>query len=296
MNHYLNDTYSYIGPTDYNYQQIDYTDGDLAIINHLTYTPHMHSTQSNKVFIAICHQGQLTFDMDGTEFVLGRNQVFIGHPNAIYDHFQMSRDLECQLFCLSESLLLEMLYPNQGIWNRTLYLKKHHYIHLTEQEAALQDHMNVLLMYNLERKDQIFCKEIIHSLVQSMVYELCRSLAQNSQEESSKETNQRIILFDHFISILSKSEVKKHPLSYYSDQLNVTSRYLTMVCRVVSGKTAYEWICEYVENDVRYHLLHTNMSIKEIATKLGFCNLSFFGKYVRENFGQSPSDFRKQSQ
>ena len=28
--------------------------------------------------------------------------------------------------------------------------------------------------------------------------------------------------------------------------------------------------------------------------KLGFCNLSFFGKYVRENFGVSPSEYRKQ--
>ena len=35
------------------------------------------------------------------------------------------------------------------------------------------------------------------------------------------------------------------------------------------------------------------LAIKEIAVKLGFCNLSFFGKYVRENLGKSPSEFRR---
>ena len=293
MNRKVNGKYSYIGPTEYNYQRLDYTDGDLAIINHLSYTARMHSSQINMVFLGICHQGIFRFEMDGEDFCIGKNDVFIGHPNAIYDNFRMTQDLDCQLFCLSEPLLLEMLYPNQGIWNRTLYLKKYHLVHLSEQEAMQMDHMNALLKYNLEQKNQLFCKEIIHSLVQAMVYELCRSLSIDTEKETNKETNQRKILFDHFISILVRSEVKKHPLSYYADQLCVSPRYLTMVCREISNKTAYEWICEYVQNDVRYHLLHTNMSIKEIAMKLGFCNLSFFGKYVRENFGASPSDFRK---
>ena len=139
----------------------------------------------------------------------------------------------------------------------------------------------------------MFQKEIIHAIVQSAILELCQALVTDAHNENSKETNQKKILFDRFISLLSTSEIKKHPLSYYADILCVSSRYLTMVCREVSGKTAYDWIREYVQNDVRYYLLHTNLTIKEISIRLGFCNLSFFGKYVRENFGKSPSDFRR---
>ena len=93
---------------------------------------------------------------------------------------------------------------------------------------------------------------------------------------------------------MTSCDIKKQPLSFYADKLCVSTRYLTMVCREVSGRTAYDWICDYVQNDVRFYLLHTNLSIKEIAVKLGFCNLSFFGKYVRENLGKSPSEFRRQ--
>ena len=289
MNRNLNDMKSNVGLT----QRLDYTDGELAIINQLTFTPRMHSTLIDMVFIAICSNGSLSFEMNGFEVTIEKDDVFIGSPNVIYRHFEMSTDLSCRLFYISQGLLLEMLYPNQSIWNKTLYLKKHLTFHLSPVDVNLREHMNALLTYNLENKSEIFQKEIIRSLVQSMVYVICRALHNEVEVKPTNETNQKMILFDRFITLLAQSEIKKHPLNYYSDILCVSSRYLTTICREISNKTAYDWIKEYVQNDVRYYLLHTNLTIKEISLKLGFCNLSFFGKYVRENFGQSPSDFRR---
>ena len=294
MNDNLKINKPYVGLTDHNYQELDYTDGELSIINHLTLSSRMHATQLDKVFIAICSQGEFRFEMDGTDYAITKDEVFVGYPNAIYNHFEATHDLRCRLIVLTKSLLQEMLYPNQSIWNRTLFLKKHYIIHLSEQEVAMQNCMNTVLTYNLGSNKTTFRKEIIHSLVQCVIYELCRTLSTMVQTDNSHETNQRKILFDRFISYLSANDIKKQPLSYYADKLCVSTRYLTMVCREVSGRTAYDWICDYVQNDVRFYLLHTNLSIKEIAVKLGFCNLSFFGKYVRENLGKSPSEFRRQ--
>ena len=278
----------YVGLTDYNYQEPDYSDGELTIINHLTISSRMHATQVDKVFVGICSQGEFRFEMDGTDYTITKDEVFVGYPNAIYNHFEATYDARCRLISMSKSLLQEMLYPNQSIWNKTLFLKKHYIIH------PMQNCMNTVLTHNLSSNKTTFRKEIIHSLVQCIIYELCRTLSTFVQSESNQETNQRKILFDRFVSYLTSCEIKKQPLSFYADKLCVSTRYLTMVCREVSGRTAYEWIRDYVENDVRFYLLHTNLSIKEIAVKLGFCNLSFFGKYVRENLGKSPSEFRRQ--
>ena len=293
MNENLNINKPYVGLTDYNHQELDYTDGELAIINNLTFSSRMHATQIDMVFVVICSQGEFRFEMDGSEYMISKDDVFVGYPNAIYNHFETTPDLRCRLLCLTKSLLQEMLYPNQGIWNKTLFLKKHYIFHLSDQEVIMQNCMNTVLVYNLKSNKTTFRKEIIHSLVQCIIFELCRTLSTFIQTENTQETNQRKILFDRFISYLSASDVKKKPLSEYADKLCVSTRYLTMVCREVSGRTAYEWICDYVQNDVRFYLLHTNLSIKEIAVKLGFCNLSFFGKYVRENLGKSPSEFRR---
>lgn len=294
MNDNPNINKPYVGLTDHNYQDLDYTDGELAIINHLTFGSRMHATQIDMVFVVFCSQGELRFEMDGSDYMIAKDDVFIGYPNAIYNHFEASPDLRCRLLCLTKSLMQEILYPNQGIWNKTLFLKKHYIFRLSDKEVIMQNCMNTVLVYNLKSNKTTFRKEIIHSLVQCVIFELCRTLSTFVQTENTQETNQRKILFDRFISFLSAREVKKQPLSFYADKLCVSTRYLTMVCREVSGRTAYDWICDYVQNDVRFYLLHTNLSIKEIAVKLGFCNLSFFGKYVRENLGKSPSEFRRQ--
>ncbi len=284
----------YIGLTDYNHQEPDYSDGELAIINQLMFSSRMHATQIDMVFIVFCCQGELKFEMDGSEYTISKDDVFVGYPNAMYNHFEASYDLKCRLLCLTKSLLQEMLYPKQGIWNRTLFLKKHYIIHLSEQEVIMQNCMNTVLAHNLKSNKTTFRKEILHSLVRCIIFELCRTLSTLVQSENTLETNQKKILFDRFISYMTSCEIKKQPLSFYADKLCVSTRYLTMVCREISGRTAYDWIRDYVQNDVRFYLLHTNLSIKEIAVKLGFCNLSFFGKYVRENLGKSPSDFRRQ--
>lgn len=294
MNDNPNINKPYVGLTDHNYQDLDYSDGELAIINHLTFGSRMHATQIDMVFVVFCSQGELRFEMDGSDYMIAKDDVFVGYPNAIYNHFEASPDLRCRLLCLTKSLMQEILYPNQGIWNKTLFLKKHYIFRLSDQEVIMQNCMNTVLVYNLKSNKTTFRKEIIHSLVQCIIFELCRTLSTFVQTENTQETNQRKILFDRFISFLSAREVKKQPLSFYADKLCVSTRYLTMVCREVSGRTAYDWICDYVQNDVRFYLLHTNLSIKEIAVKLGFCNLSFFGKYVRENLGKSPSEFRRQ--
>ena len=294
MNDNPNINKPYVGLTDHNYQDLDYSDGELAIINHLTFGSRMHATQIDMVFVVFCSQGELRFEMDGSDYMIAKDDVFVGYPNAIYNHFEASPDLRCRLLCLTKSLMQEILYPNQGIWNKTLFLKKHYIFRLSDKEVIMQNYMNTVLVYNLKSNKTTFRKEIIHSLVQCVIFELCRTLSTFVQTENTQETNQRKILFDRFISFLSAREVKKQPLSFYADKLCVSTRYLTMVCREVSGRTAYDWICDYVQNDVRFYLLHTNLSIKEIAVKLGFCNLSFFGKYVRENLGKSPSEFRRQ--
>ena len=110
----------------------DYTDGELAIINHLTFSSRMHATHVDMVFIVFCSQGELKFEMDGSEYAISKDDVFVGYPNAIYNHFETTQDLKCRLLCLTKSLLQEMLYPNQSIWNKTLFLKKHYIFHLSD--------------------------------------------------------------------------------------------------------------------------------------------------------------------
>lgn len=60
-----------------------------------------------------------------------------------------------------------------------------------------------------------------------------------------------------------------------------------------SGKTALAWIHEYTLDAISQALRFSDRSIKEIAVDFGFTNLSTFGKFVKDNLGDSPRAFRR---
>ena len=73
----------------------------------------------------------------------------------------------------------------------------------------------------------------------------------------------------------------------------VSPKYLTNVCRKHSDYTASELIALSVVSRIKYLLLYSDLSIKEVANEMGFDNLSFFGKYVKKHLGLSPNHYRK---
>ena len=88
--------------------------------------------------------------------------------------------------------------------------------------------------------------------------------------------------------LLTHETVKRRSVAYYAGRLCVTPKYLATICQRESGKSPREWIREYTLVDIAYYLKKTTLTIKEIADRLEFPNLSFFGRYVREHLGVSP--------
>ncbi|MDE6336532.1 MAG: helix-turn-helix domain-containing protein [Muribaculaceae bacterium] len=76
---------------------------------------------------------------------------------------------------------------------------------------------------------------------------------------------------------------------------NLTQILGSEVCKSISGKTAPEWIKEYIMNDARRYILGTDFSIKEIAMQLGFSNFAFFCRTIKKYFGKTPLELRNQN-
>lgn len=108
----------------------------------------------------------------------------------------------------------------------------------------------------------------------------------------SPQSSQPSDIFTKFLDMLQNAEAKHHTVEYFASQLCITPKYLTLVCKQKSGKTALEWITEYTLSDIKYYLKSTSLSMKEIADRTGFPNTSFFGTYVRRHFGMTPMQYR----
>jgi AraC family transcriptional activator of pobA len=87
---------------------------------------------------------------------------------------------------------------------------------------------------------------------------------------------------------------KQHePVSFYADQLHVTPKQLNEVCRQALSKTTTELIQERVILEARRLLLHSDLTITQIASELGYFDNSYFTRFFKKNTGQTPEQFRQ---
>ena len=81
-------------------------------------------------------------------------------------------------------------------------------------------------------------------------------------------------------------------VAFYAQCLSLTPRYLTTTIKKTSGKNALQWIEEYVILEIQILLRHSDMTIKQIAYEMNFCDQSFLGKYLKRITGMSPEQYR----
>ena len=78
-----------------------------------------------------------------------------------------------------------------------------------------------------------------------------------------------------------------------SDRLHVSAGHLSAVVKHTSGKSAGDWIDDYVVGEARAMLKGTSLTIQQISQELGFPSQSFFGKYFKRETGMSPKTYRE---
>ena len=107
----------------------------------------------------------------------------------------------------------------------------------------------------------------------------------------SKRAN---VIFDEFKHLLLLYFRAERSVSFYADKLFITPKYLSTVVKEISGISPKEWISNITLQEIKYKLLYSSISVKEIAYSLNFPNCSFFGKYFKTHIGISPTRYRAQ--
>ena len=111
---------------------------------------------------------------------------------------------------------------------------------------------------------------------------------------ADKITFQQHQLMEEFMAMLERGDFRQNrDIGYYADKLCVTSKYLSEVCKKVSGLPAAFWITRYTSLDLSRMLRDRSLSFTDISDMFGFSSLSHFSRYVQTNLGAKPSDFRE---
>lgn len=283
--------------------QIGYSDNEIVVVDSIQQFTQISSAHVGMNTIVICTSGKAQAQMNGIQMELHRNQIAIIPQNVTVTDVMVSPDFDVKGMFLTNRILRSFLNEKISVWNDMMYIHRQHIVTMDEDEILFYTHFYDMLTLAIEKgKENPYHTEIIQALLRSAILGLCGTmkwmlLADNSPLGSAAWQRQELSSgkshFQRFLDLLHSTEVKHRTVEAYANDLYISPKYLTTICKKNSGKTANEWITEHVLEDIRYYLKQTDLSMKQICDQLGFPNPSFFGKYVKDHFGMTPMEFRK---
>lgn len=273
-------------------KQINYIDEDVALMTDIRDLSEYDGAKMDSYVFLACRKGKLQMDINGKRHAIqaGTNITFL--PNSNIDNILVGMDTSIVMLKLSARIVSDLMREHIDRWNRMIYIYK---AYIMPPGKAVEEQMQYyyrLILSKMANTSQPYHKEIIRSIIHAILLEMLSNMEEGNRPVEGTET-QTQFHFNRFLELLSETSIKHRQVKYYADQLCLSPKYLSAVCKKVSCKSACAWIEEFTDEDIRYHLFNTNLAIKEIAFKLGFENLSFFGKYVKRRFGQSPTALRE---
>lgn len=206
-----------------------------------------------------------------------------------------TENIEGKAFLISEAFFHEMQLDIKSILPFYIDFISQSYLILEEEDKKLLE--QYFLMFEMVAKSQKekFYKETLSKIGSALAFSLGSILNKQRdclrKEMSDKTRGEKIYI--NFISLIGKFHKQERSVGFYADKLSITPKYLTSLIKKVSGKSAAQWIDEFVIMEAKNMIKYSDMSIQEISYELNFPNQSFFGKFFKHHTGISPGNYRK---
>src|SRR3954447_9237812 len=116
-----------------------------------------------------------------------------------------------------------------------------------------------------------------------------------SRRESNGHAEMRphVGLVRRFLALVEDSFRDHRPLSFYANELGITTTHLSRACRRQFGLSAQAIVHDRLVLEVKRTLAYTPASIAHIAQDLGFRDPAYFTRFFAHHVGETPSAFRR---
>ncbi len=292
--------------------QVGYSDSDIVVVDSIEKFTEVKTARVTMNAIVVCTSGKVHAQMNGQLIELHKNQVAIVPQKVLISDVMISPDFNLKALFLTNEILQSFLREKMNVWNDMMYVRRLHVISMESDDLVYYTYFyDILEMAWSNWKTHPFRTEVIQSLLRSTVLALCGAMllkvTENEplpsyvQSETDGDLGKKLskqsystgnLHFKHFLDLLHSNHVKYRTVEAYAEKLCISPKYLTVICKRQSGKTANEWIREQVLTDICYYLRQTDLSIKQICDHMGFPNPSFFSKYVKQHLGMTPMQYR----
>ncbi len=211
-------------------------------------------------------------------------------PNQILEFTESSEDLEGMVVLMSERFTDRLNIKVDFDLMQTFQSQR--VIPLNEEALATMLQFCEMVKRLSQFPDHPFLMETAVNLTRAFFFGAGYFFHQRPETVAHSRGEQ---LVDGFLKLVQMHCRQERQLDFYAQELCISSKYLAATVKTVTGKTAGDWIEDYVMLEAKAMLTNTDMTINQISDHLHFPDTSTFGKYFRRHTGLSPKEFKKQS-
>ena len=212
----------------------------------------------------------------------------------IYSNKHVSVDFQIRYFTITESFYSDIL---SGISRFSphffFYMRQHYYFKMEDVETlSFVDFFELLIRKAVDPENQ-YRRESVILLLRILFLDIYNHYKVNSLDSTATiDVHKKELTHKFFQLVMSNYKVNRS-VTFYANSLCITPKYLTMVVKEVSGKSAKDWITEYMILELKGLLTNSTLNIQEIVEKTQFSNQSSLGRFFRRHTGLSPLQYRK---
>ena len=267
-------------------------DDDLLLSDQINKAPMPSDPRkTNFILIGLCTKGKISYRMDTEELVVHAGELLVVSERHVIDGYKCSDDMEGLCIMMSVDFFHEIIKSVHDVSSLFVFARMQPVMKLEADEIATFTEYFQFIKQKISDNHNHFRKDLIRTLMLAMFYDVGNVIYRVKNFDESLLRSEKV--FTRFLKMVEENCKRERRVSWYAQQLNITPKYLSTAVKRISGRTAVEWIENYVTMELRVLLKNSTKSIKEITEELNFPNQSFLGKYFKEHVGMTPSAYRK---
>ncbi|MDE6114833.1 MAG: helix-turn-helix domain-containing protein [Muribaculum sp.] len=244
-------------------------------------------------------KGIKTININLESIDVPQNSAIITGPNSIISTGEVDwNNIEAYTLFISKEFMFDINLDVNVINIKHQFQKRKPVVALTEDETQLLRRYLELLHLNAKgREVSLYVKSIARNLVSALVYEIMEIATtrdtSETEDDSQRYKSRRLSYVHDFMQLVNAYHTKERSVGFYAEKLYISPKYLSLIIKESTGKSAAQWIDECVILEAKNMLRFSGKNIQQIAYELNFTNQSSFGKFFKHLTGMSPTEFQR---
>ena len=241
--------------------------------------------------IALNLEGWVRTECDMRPVCFRRHDIAVLAPQHILCALESSADYHAMLIVMSVKFQEEIKRHYTNIYRDNFFYLYQHDLSLTdEQFASVLHQFQMLHTVSLMESDNRW--QMLGDLLDVLFLLLQDYRRQNGIDDHKYTPHEE--LFARFYRAITEHYQQSREVRFYADMFHLSPKHFATIIKQHTNINALDWINSYVTIQAQTLLrYHRELTVQEIAIRLGFSEQASFSRFFKVNTGLSPTEYRE---